>query len=316
MSLRIPTSVARALLVLVLTIAGPARANDAKKDCAAAYDEAQSLRDAHKLLDARTKLRVCSSSVCGAFVVKECAAWLAETEALLPSVVLSARDAVDSPLLNVSVLLDGAPFSSKLDGTAVDVDPGRHVFTFVASDGTRAEKDVSVLEGQKAQAVGAVLETKTSTEARAKAAAARAQPPLIHVESTPGQPPKGLLGMPRPAQRIVGVTTAAVGLVGLGVGAVFGAVAAADWSRARSECTTTNCPPANHSQALADHDATSNNGLVSTVALIAGGVLAAAGVTIYFLSPSAERRSQDAALHITSIVTPGRASVLVGGEFQ
>jgi hypothetical protein len=65
---------------------------------------------------------------------------------------LIAKNAAGSDLVDVKVTVDGAPLATKLDGLAVDVDPGAHTFAFEAPDG-RVEQKVVITEGGKAQRV-------------------------------------------------------------------------------------------------------------------------------------------------------------------
>jgi len=129
---------------------------DDKQVCSDAYKQAQTLRDAHKLTSAREQLRICGRAECPGFIAKDCAGWLKDVEPRIPSVVLVAKNAAGSDLTEVKVTMDGAPLVTKLDGLAVDVDPGVHVFVFEASDG-KAEQKVVVTEGGKAQRVAATL---------------------------------------------------------------------------------------------------------------------------------------------------------------
>jgi hypothetical protein len=125
---------------------------DDKQVCTDAYGQAQTLRDAHKLTEAREQLRVCARAECPGFIAKDCAAWLKDVEPRIPSVVLIAKNAAGSDLVDVKVTVDGAPLATKLDGLAVDVDPGAHTFAFEAPDG-RVEQKVVITEGGKAQRV-------------------------------------------------------------------------------------------------------------------------------------------------------------------
>jgi hypothetical protein len=136
-------------------LASTALADD-KQVCSDAYKQAQTLRDAHKLTSAREQLRICGRAECPGFIAKDCAGWLKDVEPRIPSVVLVAKNAAGSDLTEVKVTIDGAPLVTKLDGLAVDVDPGVHVFGFEASDG-KAEQKVVVTEGGKAQRVAATL---------------------------------------------------------------------------------------------------------------------------------------------------------------
>jgi len=150
-SLTVPAALTLCLL------ASAARAQD-KQTCNAAYQDAQVARDAHKLLKAREQLRVCASASCPGFITKDCTEWLKDVEPRIPSVVFTAKNAAGADVTDVKVTMDGAPLADKLDGIAIEVDPGSHTFGFEGSEGTR-EKKVLVPEGAKAQNVSVSFAT-------------------------------------------------------------------------------------------------------------------------------------------------------------
>jgi hypothetical protein len=151
-----PSTFACTLVTLCL-LASVARAQD-KQTCNAAYQDGQVARDAHKLLKAREQLRVCASATCPGFITKDCSDWLKDLEPRVPSVVFTAKNAAGADVTDVKVTMDGAPLADKLDGIAVEVDPGPHTFGFEGGDG-RVEQKVLVAEGTKAQHVAITFGT-------------------------------------------------------------------------------------------------------------------------------------------------------------
>ena len=128
--------------------------------CDTAYDQAQSFRDARKLAEARDQLRVCARPTCPRSVVTDCANWLADVEARMPSVVALATDPSGNTLSNVTVSIDHGP-PHALDGGSWDINPGQHTFAFTAADGTTATKSVLVAETQKSLRVTVMMGTAT-----------------------------------------------------------------------------------------------------------------------------------------------------------
>jgi hypothetical protein len=126
----------------------PALAYD-KHECVQASDAGQALRIDGKLLEARSKLLVCGDPSCPQIVRAACADWLAELDKQIPTVTLSARDATGNDVLGVEVTVDGKALEHAMDGRAVPVDPGQHVFRFVAPDGSAAEQIAIVREGEQ-----------------------------------------------------------------------------------------------------------------------------------------------------------------------
>src|SRR5438067_7939921 len=143
-------------LALALALHGSsARAEDA---CNAAYEDADLLvhgKTSAKLLEARDDLHVCSAASCKAWMVKDCTKWLVDVEARIPSVVVTATDEVGAHVVDAAITADGNAFSSRLDGRAVEIDPGEHVFVLTLPDGRTATQRALVREGQKAQPVTA-----------------------------------------------------------------------------------------------------------------------------------------------------------------
>jgi hypothetical protein len=273
------------ILALALFAALPvtsARATDTKV-CDAAYEQAQAARDAKQLTLARDQLRVCARAKCPAFMVKDCTGWLAEVEAHLPTVVLVALDAAGAVLPDVSVAVDGAATLRKLDGTAWEVDPGRHTFTFVQPDGTTVDKALVVVEGQKDQRVTVTL-------------GAPAPVPVAPAPATPAEKPAPSAPFP---YRTVGYAVGGVGVAGLIVGTIFGIEALSTKS---SHCHGDGgCSPGEASTALAQ-------GNVSTVGFVAGGVLAAGGLTLVLVAP-AKKDSQATRIEAAPLVGAGPGGV-------
>ena len=133
---------------VVFFAAAPALA-DGNEVCATAAEQAQSLRKAGKLREARERLVKCTRDTCSAIVRPFCAQWLSEVDAALPSVVIRALDARGQDVLEARVVLDGQPLTERLDGLAVAVDPGAHHVRCEARGGAAAEGDFLIAEGEK-----------------------------------------------------------------------------------------------------------------------------------------------------------------------
>lgn len=293
--------VALSVVCLAPLTASPAHADDKKKACTDSYAQAQTLRDAHKLREAREQLHICSQSTCKAFIVKDCTAWLVDIEGRVPSIVLSAKDSAGQPLTDVAVSMDGASLAPKLDGDAIEVDPGQHTFTFVASDGTKVEQPFAVNEGQKAQAVAVTIPTAASQAA-------------IKPQTTPTPPPEQPFWT---TPREIAVAAGGVGVAGLVVGGIFGLMASSAWNNAQKECgSPSSCPQ--RAQALSDHNTTMTDATISTVGFIAGGVLVAGGATLWLVaghSSSEATQPAQAGLGLSPVVGPRVAGLSLKGGF-
>jgi hypothetical protein len=263
---------------------------DDKAACLDASLQAQSLRAAHQLVEAREQLRVCATSRCPAVVAADCSSWLAEVEKALPSIVLSARSAAGADLVDVRVSVDGKPLVSKLDGQAMPMDAGAHTFHFEGADGPGLDQQVVVKEGEKNQAVAVVLGAPAPPPA-----------PVIHDRAAEGPQPSS-------AWKTVGWVLGGVGIVGLGVGTAFGVIALGNKS---SDCPTSDtCKVGSLSGLRSD-------ALVSDIGLIAGGALLAGGVALVLFSPGASRESPSAAgaVRVSPSLMAGGGGALLSGAW-
>ncbi|HEY6463642.1 MAG TPA: hypothetical protein VIY73_25915 [Polyangiaceae bacterium] len=143
-------------LTAIMSAAGSARAEGATAaQCAGAAEKAQSLRDAAKLVEARAQLLVCMRDECPQVVVHDCVGWMREVEQNLPTVVFAARDPAGADVTDVAVRVDGVPTVQRLDGTAVAIDPGEHVFRFERAGAAPVDVHALVREGEKNRILGA-----------------------------------------------------------------------------------------------------------------------------------------------------------------
>jgi hypothetical protein len=139
-------------------LGGPCRADGS-------CDEGLTLRDSHKLIEARDKFRICAAAGCPAAVQGDCAGWRASVEKALPSVVVTARTAGGASLIDVKVTVDGQPFATSLGGDAVAVNPGPHKFHFEGPGGTTLDQVVVAAEGDQTIRVAVVLGKASGAEA-------------------------------------------------------------------------------------------------------------------------------------------------------
>lgn len=235
-----------------------ARADEAQT-CAEAANQAQRLRDARKLVEARSPLRTCAGSQCPRFIQKDCAQWLEEVDKSLPTVVVTAKDAEGRYLVDVKVSVDGAPFASLLDGQAVPMNPGLHAFHFERSDGASVDQQVPVREGEKNQGIVGLF-AKPAVTATPKA------PAVANGDRAPAGP-----------WRTIGWAVGGLGIVGLGLGVTFGMIAASDKSDAA-------CDASGYCNAESLASARSH-ATVADVGFIAGGALLLGGGALVLFAP-------------------------------
>jgi hypothetical protein len=261
-------------------------------DRAACFDSAsqgQTLRDEHKLLEAREKFRVCAQEKCPISMQSDCAGWLEAVEKSIVTVVIVATDPAGNSLFDVSVRVDGQPLMTRLAGQAVPVNPGVHMFHFERDDGTTVDRAVQTNEGDKNQKIVVVLGSA----------------PL-----TPPTPRRG-----QSAQKIVGFAGGAAGVAALVLGGVFGALTATEASKQTSDCPRSDCTAPGHAQALADHTMAVADGTVSTVAFIAGGALVLGGAVLVLATSRGSTQPVTKALGVLPSVSSRGTSLSVEGTF-
>ena len=248
---------------------------DDKSACFDGATQGQTLRDQHKLVEARAQFAVCARQACPKQVSKDCTAWLDQVDQALPTVVVSAKDAGGRDLIDVTVTIDEHPFTTKLSGDAVPVNPGLHAFHFETKDGGRVDRQVLVREGVKSQNVDVVIGAQPS------APPAVVPPPVVGGGAAgaggggaqPGEQPASGAG----PWRTIGFVAGGVGIAGLGLGAAFGVKAMG--SKNDAQCDASN---ACKSGPLSD---ARSSATISTIGFVAGGVLLAGGAALVLFAP-------------------------------
>jgi hypothetical protein len=299
-----------ALLVPATLVTTSSLADD-KAACLDAAKKGQRFKDNHKLVEAREQLRICAAAVCPAVVQSDCAIWLAEVDAALPSVVVTAKNGAGADLVDVKVSMDGQALVSKLDGHAVAMNAGPHTFHFAAVDGSTLDRQVVVREGEKNQSITVVLGAVPTPPTRpppppvpgpaleTPATGPTPQPPP-HAVETPSDS-----GGSSGTLKTVGWVLGGAGVVGLGVGTVFGFIAMGDKDAAH--CVNNICDPGTTG-------GIKSSALVSDVGWIAGGVLLASGAALVLFAPSGSHEP-NAGLRVSPVVTASGAGFLTGGSW-
>lgn len=121
--------------------------------CLSTNERAQTLRAERKLREAREQLKVCSQTGCPNVVQKDCARWLGEVDAALPTLSFAAKDPTGGDLTKVRIAVDGHVLLEELDGSAIPVDPGKHTFTFDHEGDATITREILVTEGDKVRKI-------------------------------------------------------------------------------------------------------------------------------------------------------------------
>jgi hypothetical protein len=264
---------AKAALMCAILVALPARA-DEKRTCLASYEQSQRLRMAGKLRASREQLLLCVREVCPAALRKDCSDWLSQVEQAMPSVVFVAQRPDGQRVTSVRVAIDGTVVSERLDGKAVEIDPGQHTVRYELEGLAPADVSLTVSQGDKNRLVeiqlprapGDASPATSSSETRLPPDQAR---PSDRAASTRPVPPLALV-------------LAGVGAVGVGVFAYFGIAGLnvrSDLDACKGGC------------AEADVDEGKRDFLIGDTALVVGVAALGLATVLFVTRPSVPKRT-------------------------
>jgi hypothetical protein len=256
-------------LALTLHGAAPARAQEPQAEepvaedvqaCIDAFSRGQELRRKGELRASRDRLLACAKPQCPQPIGEKCVQWVGELGQAIPTVVVVARDAKKRDVTDVRVIVDGKMVQKRLDGRALELDPGAHHFRFERKGMRPIERRLLIVERQKGRRIDVALVPPPR----------RPPPPEQEVERTIS--PAAWVGI-------------GVGALGLIAGAVTGGVAAQRLDELEERCTVEwqgqhYCLESDQSaldegRTLAD---------VSTVSFVVGGAALAVGIVALAVS--------------------------------
>ncbi len=280
-------------------------------DCLSASETSIKLRKEHHFREARQQLLVCAALTCPVDVRSECERRVVAVNAAIPTLVFEARDAAGNDLSTVTVAMDGKPLVDRLEGTAMSLDPGAHSFHFEMAGAAPVDRSLVLREAEKDRRELIVFGAGTSGST--PSAGAQVAPPPVVTSEGKAAPAKSGSGMS--TLRILGLASGGVGVVGLGLGGVFAAMATSASSNQQAACASpTNC--VNHAQALSDRSTYTNDVSVEVAGFVAGGVLLAAGVAMFIAGGNkAAPDGTKTGLIILPAVSPGGAGLTLHGGF-
>ncbi|WP_437927899.1 hypothetical protein WMF37_01250 [Sorangium sp. So ce291] len=284
-----------ALAVSALAYHLPARAQAGDAEaCFTASEEGQRLRDEGQLREARARFISCGSAACPALVRSDCAGWLSDVTARVPTLILSAEDEQGQEVADVQVTVDGAPLAARLDGKAVEVDPGEHVLRFERAGSAPVALRLVVREGEKLRRVSTRLVRYAGPVGGAGAPERGALPPR---EEGAASPPASALLLP--------IALGGVAAAGGVVYAALGLSARADADRLRTTCAP-RC-------AEADVDAVRTRIVGANIAFGVGVAALGGAVAALLLGRADPAAPAAAAVHVVPL--PGGAAAGLGARF-
>jgi len=260
------------------TIARAEPADVSVDRCVGANTAAQSLRREGKLGAARAELAVCVDAKCPALVRDDCTQRLDELERAQPTIVLEAKDNQGHDVSEATVEVDGRPFTQRLDGIAMAVEPGEHTFTFEVKGFPKLAQKFVLREGEKGRREQILLGGALQPAAMG-GTSLRSSP----VDATP-------LGV----QRVASLVALGAGLVGAAAGVAFAVEAKAKANDADAYCPRTVC--ANDAALRMNQDARVAGNLATGAFVVGAAGIAGAVVLWLTAKPSPSSPTAEVAL--------------------
>jgi hypothetical protein len=276
-----------------------------KDQCVDANGQGQHLRADGKLSAAREQLRTCANPACPAMVRSDCTKRLDDLESAQPTIAFEVKDASGADVVAVKVTVDGKPLADRLDGTPLAVDPGEHVFGFDIEGQSPVTRTLVLTEGVKGRRERVVVGPGAPVPA-----ATAALPATPSAAESASASEGGGLG----TGRLLGLVAGGVGVAGLAVGGIFGALTLSERSQQESACGSP-CSSSSHTQALGDHSTGMTDATISTVGFIAGGALVLGGAVLFFTARPSPQPQPTTGVLVLPGVGPGGGGVLLKGAF-
>jgi len=160
-------------------------ANDSRV-CSAEYKHAQSLEKAEHLRAAQEEYLECANSSCSSALQRICGIRHTQLNSEIPSFVPVVTDGTGKNYVLVEVKADNELLTSRLDGSALNLDPGKHTITFSTDDGVIATKSLIMIQGQRNR----IVEVSYPLTAKAGLVATTADNPASGIVRT-GDPENG-----------------------------------------------------------------------------------------------------------------------------
>lgn len=207
---------------------------------------------------------------------------------------------MQNPPPGLVITRDGIDLGEGALGTALPIDPGQHVIEATAKGFKKASKTVNIGKEADVQAI--------EIPALEVAPAEEQGPGPGGVAPAPSGPNTGLM--------IGGGVIGGLGVVGLLVGAGTGGAAASGKSKVDTLCPNKVCTTQEGKDKLAS---TKTLATVSTVGLVAGGVLAAGGAVMIIVGATSGKKKaasdEKAGIHFVPSFGPQGGGGMVFGSF-
>jgi hypothetical protein len=294
------------------TESAPAKGSKERAACAAGYESAQQLESASRLRQAKDTFAACMRAACTSVQAK-CAANFTRLESDIPTVIPIVTDASGEARSNVQVTIDGVVLATELDGRALPVDPGLHVFSFAEGGDALGTKKVLIVQGEHDRAISIEVSSPEKHAASASTPADATPPPSTD-RPEPAPAPKKEIAAPAaegsaPEPTAGGGAAVAPLLLGsLGLAGV-GAYGALTYLGKKDN------EPCSPSCSAASLDRSRKLFLAADISLGVGVAALGAATWIAFASGSSKARPNEAAYAIDVTPTRSGAFASVTGSF-
>jgi hypothetical protein len=237
-----------------------------KAACVEAYKTAQESSRSGALTRARESALLCARDPCPAVLQKDCKEWVADVEQRMPTILVVLKDGDGNDMSGGRVTIDGAMVASRIDGRALEIDPGEHQITITIEGRPPLVQTIVAREREKGREVAFALEPTKPREA---------PPPPPPPPPTEPTPPKDRAAERRPLgwPFYTAAGASAAGFVVFGIFGLSGLGIRGDLDSCKPNC----------SQDRIDHGKTSF--LVADVALGVGLVAAGVATFLYITRP-------------------------------
>ncbi len=266
---------------LVLTGSVARAADPTTADCLGATESSVKLGNQHKLRAERAQLLTCAAASCPSDIRKDCMSRVEEVNGQIPTIIFAAKDGSGADLNAVKVTMDGEVLAERLEGTALSIDPGAHTFTFETAGQPPVTKTFTIQQAQKDRRELVTFGAPTTAPGPSALPPNGSEPPSPSSALSSAEGGHGL-----GTQKILGIVAGGIGVVGLGVGAAFGAMAMSQKNDAESVC------PSNPCSTQAGVNKWSNaatSATLSTVGFVVGGMGLAGAAVLWFTAPHSSR---------------------------
>lgn len=211
---------------------------------------------------------------------------------------------VEQPAEGIVIKRDDTEITSASYGVAIPTDPGERTIVATAPGKLPFETKITIGQASDSQAV-----TIPPLQDDPNAGVGVPGPGLPPDTGTPTDSDSG------ETMRLAGFIVGGVGVVGLGLGAVFGIVASSTASGAEDDaalCPNKQCTPAGREEI----DSAETSATVSTVGFIVGGAALAAGVVLVVMSfQGGSAEANTGGLTLVPTVGAGEGGLTLTGTF-